>query len=205
MADEDGFLNALRANPADDTIRLVYADWLEERGDTASVARAEFLRLVTVRPAPANRKGRKDRTMRLKALATGLDTHWLAVVSKLTVENCGRQAAEVEDGYALRFDFVCDRRWEELSTTVDDGIRHCAGCNQDVHYCETINEARSHAWQGHCIAVDLGVIRRARDLEPEDGLGSIFRAREIESQSRLMGLPILFPSESERERIEPDA
>ncbi len=37
----DGFLNALRADPGDDTTRLVWADWLDEQGDAA---RAEFVR-----------------------------------------------------------------------------------------------------------------------------------------------------------------
>src|SRR5262245_25752129 len=37
-----GFLTALQANPFDDETRLVYADWLEERGDV----RAGYLRLV---------------------------------------------------------------------------------------------------------------------------------------------------------------
>jgi uncharacterized protein (TIGR02996 family) len=41
MQDESGFLHALGQDPHDDETRLVYADWLEERGD----ARAEFLRL----------------------------------------------------------------------------------------------------------------------------------------------------------------
>src|SRR5262245_38486286 len=41
MNQEEGFLRAIAAEPGDDTVRLVYADWLEERGDP----RAEFLRL----------------------------------------------------------------------------------------------------------------------------------------------------------------
>jgi uncharacterized protein (TIGR02996 family) len=41
MNDEQGFLNALTASPGDDTTRLVYADWLDERGD----ARGEYLRI----------------------------------------------------------------------------------------------------------------------------------------------------------------
>jgi uncharacterized protein (TIGR02996 family) len=36
------FLHAICANPEDDTVRLVYADWLDEHGDPA---RAEFIRL----------------------------------------------------------------------------------------------------------------------------------------------------------------
>jgi uncharacterized protein (TIGR02996 family) len=39
---EEAFLEGIRANPADNTARLVYADWLEERGDP----RAEYLRVL---------------------------------------------------------------------------------------------------------------------------------------------------------------
>ena len=38
------FLRAIVSEPADDTARLVYADWLEETGEPVQVARAEFIR-----------------------------------------------------------------------------------------------------------------------------------------------------------------
>jgi uncharacterized protein (TIGR02996 family) len=38
----DGFLQAIIANPDDDTPRLIYADWLDDHGDSA---RAEFIRM----------------------------------------------------------------------------------------------------------------------------------------------------------------
>jgi uncharacterized protein (TIGR02996 family) len=41
MAEEDGFLRALLASPSDNALRLVFADWLEERADP----RGLFLRL----------------------------------------------------------------------------------------------------------------------------------------------------------------
>jgi uncharacterized protein (TIGR02996 family) len=41
MPHDEELLAAIRANPADDAPRLVYADWLEERGDP----RGEFIRL----------------------------------------------------------------------------------------------------------------------------------------------------------------
>jgi uncharacterized protein (TIGR02996 family) len=41
MNEEAAFLAAIHAAPEDDSLRLVYADWLEERGDL----RGEFLRL----------------------------------------------------------------------------------------------------------------------------------------------------------------
>lgn len=40
-SDEAGFLQAILDSPDDDGIRLIYADWLEERGDP----RGEFIRL----------------------------------------------------------------------------------------------------------------------------------------------------------------
>jgi uncharacterized protein (TIGR02996 family) len=40
MTDE-GFLEAILADPADEAVRLIYADWLEERGDP----RGEFIRV----------------------------------------------------------------------------------------------------------------------------------------------------------------
>src|SRR5579872_1801348 len=42
MTEHAGFLKAICDNPEDDTPRLVYADWLDEHGDTA---RAEFIRV----------------------------------------------------------------------------------------------------------------------------------------------------------------
>jgi uncharacterized protein (TIGR02996 family) len=42
---EEAFLQAIFAEPGEDTHRLAYADWLEERGDPASLARAEFIRV----------------------------------------------------------------------------------------------------------------------------------------------------------------
>jgi uncharacterized protein (TIGR02996 family) len=41
MDEEAGFIDAILANPSEDATRLVYADWLEERGDP----RAAYLRL----------------------------------------------------------------------------------------------------------------------------------------------------------------
>ena len=43
MSDRDALLAAILANPAEDTPRLVYADWLQENGEPA---RGEFVRLV---------------------------------------------------------------------------------------------------------------------------------------------------------------
>jgi uncharacterized protein (TIGR02996 family) len=45
MPDDPAFLRMIAATPDDDAPRLVYADVLDERGDPASAARAEFIRV----------------------------------------------------------------------------------------------------------------------------------------------------------------
>ena len=51
MSDETAFLTALKANPLDDTARLIYSDWLDERDEPG---KAEYLRRVV---ALAQREG----------------------------------------------------------------------------------------------------------------------------------------------------
>jgi uncharacterized protein (TIGR02996 family) len=43
------FFRNIKENPDDDAPRLIFADWLQERGDAASSARGEFLRLNVLR------------------------------------------------------------------------------------------------------------------------------------------------------------
>jgi uncharacterized protein (TIGR02996 family) len=43
--DGDVLLQAILAEPADDLVRLAYADWLDEVGDEAERSRAEFIRV----------------------------------------------------------------------------------------------------------------------------------------------------------------
>src|SRR5262245_51635979 len=58
MTDGDALRRAILAEPDDDTPRLVYADWLQENGNTD---RAEFIRaqIEAVRAEPFGPKARK--------------------------------------------------------------------------------------------------------------------------------------------------
>src|SRR5262245_58493353 len=74
MSDEEGFLEAIQADPGDDFSRLVYADWLEERGDS----RGEFLRLhLALRSLPPDHPHRSSGEQALSRLRKGLDPGWL--------------------------------------------------------------------------------------------------------------------------------
>ncbi|MCE9568270.1 MAG: TIGR02996 domain-containing protein [Planctomycetes bacterium] len=169
MHDETGFLRKLLEDPADDTTRLVYADWLDERGGSLSTAKSQFLR-ITASLLEQNRSAhwRKLKRKELQPLAATLPTDWLAVVSRLKVEQCGNKRAIAPEHDQVRelFDTVCDKRWDEMIPTDSDTVRFCERCQEAVHYCDTIVTAREHAQRGHCVAVDLGIIRREADLDP---------------------------------------
>jgi uncharacterized protein (TIGR02996 family) len=54
--DDEAFLRAIGAAPEDDAPRLVYADWLDDRGDAA---RAEFIRVQCELARPGGDRGRR--------------------------------------------------------------------------------------------------------------------------------------------------
>lgn len=163
MDEEDAFLRKLREQPANDLTRLVYADWLDERGTPEATAKAEFLRLI----ADAELTGRF--AGRVKQLVRQLDAGWLAVVSKLPIENCHVSEDPHPDWPAMgvRIAFECPKRWEELTPTEDANERHCGECQRTVHYCHTAEELRTHATVRDCVAVALTVRRRRGDLVVE--------------------------------------
>src|SRR5688572_17854310 len=68
------FLRAICENPADDAPRLVFADWLDERGDPD---RARFIR-VQVALAAARARGEEpaDLIEQDRALRKAFDTRW---------------------------------------------------------------------------------------------------------------------------------
>jgi uncharacterized protein (TIGR02996 family) len=178
VVEEDRFLQAILADPDDTSIRLVYADWLEERGDQ----RGEFLRLeAALMELPREDERWAGMAARLRDLRATIDRDWLTALGRSPIELC-----------ELPFAFQCPKQWDRLRLTADVEVRFCDFCRQEVFFCHTIEEARRHAWMGHCVAVDPEVPREKGDL--------------ISSRSVLgmmpLGLPLELPAES-LQRVEP--
>jgi uncharacterized protein (TIGR02996 family) len=107
---EAGFLSAIRADPNDDATRLIFADYLEERGDV----RGEFLRLDSRLAEPGLEYAQFDELReRLKQLRAALypkHQKWLAAVDAprrytvlWTKEDCELLQAQGQVGMPLRF------------------------------------------------------------------------------------------------------
>src|SRR5262245_2431631 len=75
------FLDAILDNPEDDAPRLIYADWLDEQGDSA---RAEFIRLqCALARSPSNDRRRPGWREREEALLAEHGSVWLGSLGGL--------------------------------------------------------------------------------------------------------------------------
>ena len=84
------FLNQIAEDPNNDQIRLVYADYLEERLDP----RAEFLKLE-IQFNQAKRRSERDWFREeLANQKSGLDPKWLLKVERTPVELCPDKKAK---------------------------------------------------------------------------------------------------------------
>jgi uncharacterized protein (TIGR02996 family) len=92
--------------------RLVYADWLEQRGDAA---RAALLRLQETPIGP-------ERLGRLRELARSVDPTWRRVIARTAVAGCERGD--------------CAMDWGTLARTDRDTVRSCRRCGQKVRYAD---------------------------------------------------------------------
>lgn len=156
MTDAEAEAELLRAIARhDEAARLVYADFLEARGD---MVRAEFLRLqqALVGTPPKDAAGKalfQKRSERLRLLAETVPEPWRVQVARPLVENCD-----------AHFDFACPMEWGQLTETGEPNVRACKLCDELVYYSTSIAEARRHAFQDRCVAVDCTVERKPNDL-----------------------------------------
>jgi|GEM_PF-3288672 len=77
--DDIAFQRAILANPADTTLKLVYADWLQERGDP----RAEFVRLQVELNEMVESESTAQATGWLGKMGSNLDPKWVTFMSTL--------------------------------------------------------------------------------------------------------------------------
>jgi uncharacterized protein (TIGR02996 family) len=83
MNDQDMLLQAIRDDPGDAVVRLVYADWLEEQGE---LDRAELVRLqCRLAELPLVDQQRQDLHDRERALLAKRHGEWLQPLEKLNV------------------------------------------------------------------------------------------------------------------------
>lgn len=160
---EAAFVQAIASSPNDDALRLVYADWLEEQGEDR---RSRWLRIECQWHEEQREDGvaRQETRRKLAIIGSRIEAGWAARMARVPVEKC-QVAAE--------FEFECPQQWEKLRLTADDGVRFCETCQSKVYFCRSIREARSHASQGQCVAIESSILRRQGDLDRRLKMGRI--------------------------------
>jgi uncharacterized protein (TIGR02996 family) len=148
MSAEDAFIRAILSDPRTAAPRLVYADWLEERGDTTSICRAEYLRVECALDAlPPRDRVRRKLQDRLRQLRAVVGDDWWRQLDWAGVEYC------------VEFEYRCPQRWDTLLPTDDSAIRHCPQCQRNVYYCGSEQDAHRLADAGECVAIDSRRLR----------------------------------------------
>jgi len=166
--DDQDFIRGIHESPNDDTARLIYADWLEDRGDS----RAEYLRLeCEIASLEKDDALFKELLPRITTLRKNVDVRWLAAIGRTRIGNCGS------------FAFKCPKRWENLKKTGSSRVRYCEDCEQPVYYAQTPEEVHEHAMQHRCIAIDTSLKMVSSDwvkLKEEAGDDGILMGDVVE-------------------------
>jgi uncharacterized protein (TIGR02996 family) len=132
----------------DHAARLIYADWLEERGEPV---RAEYIRLQEPLVGADLHDDAFGATLeRLRATAAVLPAAWRQRLARPRIDRCDARP--------------CRQDWGSLAPTAREDERYCDACQDTVRYCTTVAEAR--ALTGRLVAVDPAVKRTAGDLAP---------------------------------------
>ncbi len=151
--DERKFLKEVEDDLNDDSARLVYADWLEERGDP----RGEYLRLeYELGSGNGTNHELNAAANRMKHLKRLISPDWLALVSRATIEGCAGNCLGTRK---------CVNHWRELQKTDQPTIRVCHDCGHAVHFCTDLRSARWLAGrQGSRVAVESTLERAVGDM-----------------------------------------
>jgi uncharacterized protein (TIGR02996 family) len=135
--EERAFLESIAKNPADESMRAVYADWLEEQGDRP--LEVELLRID--REYATTR--RPDLIHRRWTLSAQIQNPvWKCVVLRTRIAGCTNPAPN------------CVRHWEKASPKDHLQIRGCNACNADIFFASDRTEAQSWLETDQRVALD---------------------------------------------------
>jgi uncharacterized protein (TIGR02996 family) len=115
--------------------RIVYADWLEERGETS---RAEIVRRLADGESP-------DGELLVELARTNV--RWRARVLEPAIEGCTRAD--------------CPKHWGLLERNVRADMRRCATCTKLVLYAVDNGQAKEHQSDGGKVVFDPFAVRDA--------------------------------------------
>jgi len=85
---------------------------------------------------------------RISELREQVPWGWVRLVAPHWLLGCG-------DDKAVELSYQCPRTWAELAPTADPAVRHCEGCGEAVHRCDSLAQAEDHARARRCISIPV--------------------------------------------------
>jgi uncharacterized protein (TIGR02996 family) len=111
VTEDEAFIRAIVDSPGDDTPRLVYADWLDDRDDP----RGPYLRAELEIVNSLRSGGTAPILDKRDELAIGLDSVWVARISRPPIGVCCEHLRFDESGPRLTVDALDEvRRWRRV-------------------------------------------------------------------------------------------
>jgi uncharacterized protein (TIGR02996 family) len=166
MDDNTDFIRAILAAPDDDALRLVYADWLEERGDR----KGEYLRLEAALASDKGTAAQRELRRRLDALRKVIDPGWQALLDRTPLGNCRSRGRAGPLPYSLN----CPGKWERLQLTENSTVRWCDTCRQQAYSGSRLTIATT--WRSPATTCARGVASRSTPTCPARPATSALRA-----------------------------
>ncbi len=106
------------------------------------------------------------------------------------------QTDEILAAANCQMEVVCGKRWDELTTTDEPGIRFCQECKRLIFYTETPAELRIAAEKGVCVyIVPDSTVAKEINFYKSEIMRQRIRRIETKAIKRLkgptMGVPII--------------
>lgn len=56
-----------------------------------------------------------------------------------------------------KFEFLCEKQWDELTETGEQDVRFCNKCQSNVYYCDNRDQLDHAIRLDRCVAIDSGL------------------------------------------------
>jgi uncharacterized protein (TIGR02996 family) len=178
MTPREAFVQAIRDAPDDDTLRLVFADWLEENGEAA---RAEFIRvqIALARPSLNDEFGQGPLRDRENELMEALIPEWLSALG-IDAAQCGGSRGFIEELSLGVGEFL--RRGEHLLRAEPIRVLRVRPAQPEVASLRellaspAIHQLSELDLSGHCQSLEWPGVRAAAAVG-DYGLGPLLESR----------------------------
>ena len=73
------------------------------------------------------------------------------------------------DAFTAMFNFICDKKWQDLHRTGDSTVNYCNGCNKNVYRANSLQELQALAREGRCVSFNTAAFNESERPDDDEG------------------------------------